>query len=170
MSKLLNRLLILALLSAFAAVSTGSAVAAQERDGKGKARQSEKEHHAKDKKDKSEGSREDHRDKDRSGHDDDAAHMTAKTSVVTVTNRGAGPLTITAPPAITRISGNGTFAIVPPGTGTPCAASLVVAPRGGNCTIGVEYTPKDGEESAARLTLTDTGAATSTQETVIKSD
>jgi hypothetical protein len=30
--------------------------------------------------------------------------------------------------------------------------------------------PTDGEESTARLTLTDSGAATATQETVIKSD
>jgi hypothetical protein len=167
MSKPTNRLLIVALLSAFAAASTGSAVAAQKHDGKEQSRQSKKEQHDKG---KSGRDREERHDKDRSGHDSDAPKMTAKTSVVTVTNRGASPLTITAPPAITRLSGNGTFAIVPPGTGTPCATSVVVTPRGGNCTIGVEYTPTDDEESTARLVLTDTGAATATQETVIKSD
>jgi hypothetical protein len=161
MSKQTNRLLILALLSVFAAASAGSAVAAEKRDGKNDSKtqsRESKDHH------------DDHHDKDHSGRDGDAVPPAARTSVVTVTNRGAGPLTITAPPAITKLKGNGSFAIVPPGTGTPCATSLVVTPRGGKCTIGVEYMPTDGEESTARLTLTDSGAATATQETVIKSD
>lgn len=169
MSKHSNSLLILALLAAFAATSSGSAVAREDHDGKDRRKQSKQEQHAKI--EQSSADRHDRdRDRDRSGHDNDAVQMTPRTSVVTVTNRGASPLTITAPPTISRLSGNGSFAIVPPGTGTPCAASLVVAPRGGNCTIGVQYTPTDGERSTARLTLSDTGAATPTQETVIRSD
>lgn len=166
MSNHSNRLLIVALLAAFAATSSGSAVAREGRDDdKDHRKQSRQEQHA-----SIEQAASDRHDKDRSGHDNDAAQLNPRTSVVTVTNRGASPLTITAPPVITRLSGNGSFAIVPPGTGTPCATSLVVAPRGGNCTIGVEYRPADGEGSTARLTLTDTGAATATQETVIRSD
>lgn len=169
MSKHTNRLLILALLSVFAAASAGSAVAAEKRDGRNDSKQSRKEQSGKAKSPEPKQRHDDH-DEDHSGHDRDAAPPTGKTSVVTVTNRGAGPLTITAPPAIAKLTGNGTFAIVPPGTGTPCAPSVVVAPKGGKCTIGVEYTSTDGEESTARLTLTDSGAATATQETVIKSD
>ena len=169
MSKLSNRLLIVALLSACAAAATGSAAAKEKHDDNDRSKQSRQEQYA-----KFEQSRAERHDKDRSGHehdhDNDAAQMTPRISVVTVTNRGASPLTITAPPTVTRVSGNGSFAIVPPGAGTPCATSLVVSPRGGNCTIGVQYTPTDGERSTARLTLTDSGAATATQEALIKSD
>lgn len=167
MSKHSNRLLMLALLSAFAATTIGSTVAAEQRGNKDRFKQSQKELQVKI---KSGESADEHHDKKRSGRDTDAAPLTVKTSMVTVTNRGAAPLTITAPPAITRVSGKGAFAIVAPGAGTPCATSLVVAPRGGKCTIGVEYTPSDSEESTARLTLTDTGAATATQETLIRAD
>jgi len=148
MSKFSRKLLILALLSTFAAASSGSAVAAQ-KGGKNKHKQQATEQK----------------------HDDDHdAAVTLKNSVVTVINRGAGPLTITAAPSIDRLSGKGNFAIVPPDSGTPCAPSLVVAPRGGKCTIGVQYTPSGDGKSTARLTLTDTGAATSTQKVVLKSD
>jgi hypothetical protein len=162
MSKYSKRLLILALLSAFAAASSGSAVAAEKERDKGKQRVSEQEQ-ARGHEQSGEG----RHDNDR--HENDAA-LSMKTSVVTVTNRGASPLTITAPPSISRLSGKGNFAIVPPDTGTPCATSLVVAPRGGECTIGVKYIPSDGGRSTARLILTDSGAATPTQETVIRSD
>lgn len=154
MSKYSRRLLILALLSAFVAFS-GSTVAAERAHDKGKQ--------------KHDRSGDDRQGKSQEGDDKDAA-LSAKTSVVTVTNRGGGPLTITAVPTITRLSGNGLFTIVPPGTGTPCAPSVVVAPGGGKCTIGVEYIPTDGGKSTARLTLTDTGAATPTQETIVSSD
>ncbi|HUX90499.1 MAG TPA: hypothetical protein VMV48_07375 [Gallionellaceae bacterium] len=169
MSKFSNRLLILALLSAFATTTCSSAVAAEkDRDkrGKNKPGVAEKEHRqsGEDRR-----AKEEHHGKDRSERDNDGS-MTAKTSVVTVTNRGGGPLTITAAPSINRLTGTGTFAIVAPGTGTPCAASLVVASGGGKCTIGVQYTPSDKGVSTARLTLTDTGAETTTQETVIRTD
>lgn len=164
MSKFSKKLLVLALLSAFAAASTGSAVAAEKERDKGKQRVSEREHERDRGNEQSGGER---HDKDR--HDDDAA-LSMKNSVVTVTNRGASPLTITAAPSITRMSGNGNFSIVAPDSGTPCAPSVVVAPGGGKCTIGVRYIPTDGGRSTARLVLTDTGAATPTQETLIRSD
>lgn len=161
MSKYSRRLLILALLSAFAAASS-SAMAGEKERNKGKQRVTEHEQ-ARGHEQSGEG----RHDNDR--HENDAA-LSIKTSVVTVTNRGASPLTITAAPAISRLSGNGNFAIVPPDTGTPCAPSLVVAARGGACTIGVKYIPSDGGRSTARLILTDSGAATPTQETIIRSD
>lgn len=126
MLKFSRKLMLLALLSALAATTTGSAVAAN-----------------------------------------GSAKLTVKTGVITVTNRGYGPLTITADPAVTRISGTGSFAIVTPATGTPCAKTLVVAGKGGACTIGVKYTPLDTEISTARVTLADTGGKTATQETII---
>lgn len=145
MLKLSRKLMLLALLSAFAAISVGSAMAEEEH---------EKEHQAKN---ASEGATA-------------GAKMTVKTGVITVTNSGFGTLTITADPEVTRISGTGSFAIVPPGSGTPCAKTLVVAGKGGSCTIGVRYTPSDTGISTARVTLTDTGAKTATQETIIRVD
>lgn len=175
--------MILALLSAFAAGSIGSAVAGEKERNKGK-QGAEREHERdreKNRKDERERGHErgheqsggERHDKDRHDNDGDRhddASLAMKTSVVTVTNRGATPLTITAAPSITRLSGNGNFSIVPPDTGTPCAPSVVVAPGGGKCTIGVRYIPTDGGRSTARLVLTDTGAATPTQETLIRSD
>lgn len=164
MSKYSKRLLVLALLSAFAAASSSAVAGEKERD-KGKQRVVEREHGQ-----SGEGRHDnDRHEKDHDGHDNEAS-ISMKTSVVTVTNRGASPLTITADPSISRLSGNGNFAIVPPGTGTPCVPSLVVAARGGECTIGVKYIPSDGGKSSARLILTDSGAATPTQETIIRSD
>ncbi len=98
------------------------------------------------------------------------ATTTAKTGTVTVTNSGNGPLTITATPTVARISGaTGTFAIVAPLSGTQCVNGSVVA-AGGTCTIGVQYTPPTTGTTAqrtatsnGRVTLTDTGAATGTQ-------
>lgn len=180
MSKFSKRLLVIALLSAFAATSSGSAVAAEKGRNKGKQGVAEREHEREREQNRKEerergheqsgGERhdKDRHDKDRDRHDN--ASIAMKTSVVTVTNRGASPLTITAAPSITRVSGNGTFAIVAPDTGTPCAPSVVVAPGGGVCTIGVRYIPTDGGRSTARLMLTDSGAATPTQETLIRSD
>ncbi len=145
MLKLSRKLMLLALLSAFAALAVGSARAEEEH---------EKEPQA----------------KNRSESDNGAAKMAVKTGVITVTNSGNGPLTITADPEVTRISGTGSFAIVPPAMGIPCAKTLVVAGKGGACTIGVRYTPSDTAISTARVTLTDTGAKTATQETIIRVD
>ncbi len=145
MLKFSRKLMLLSLLSAFAVISMGGAGAEEEH---------EKDHH----------------EKNRSGSDNIAAKMAVKTGVITVTNRGYGPLTITADPEVSRISGSGNFAIVTPATGTPCAKTLVVPGKGGACTIGVKYTPSDTEISTARVTLIDTGAKTATQETIIRVD
>jgi hypothetical protein len=145
MLTLSRKLMLLSLLSAFAATSVGSAGAEEEH---------EKEHQA----------------KNRSESDNGAAKMAVKTGVITVTNSGNGPLTITADPEVTRISGSGSFAIVTPGTGRPCAKTVVVPGKGGTCTIGVRYTPSDTAISTARVTLTDTGAKTATQDTIIRAD
>jgi len=95
---------------------------------------------------------------------------TVKTGSVTVTNKGYGPLTLTADPSVTKISGNGSFAIVTPGAGVPCAKGVVVPPRGGECTIGVQYTPTGAGGASARVTLTDSGAKNPTQDTIIRID
>lgn len=91
---------------------------------------------------------------------------TLKSCVITVTNRGSGALKITDAPTVDKTSGPGNFSIITPSTGTPCIASLVVAPYG-TCTIGVQYTSSSREMSTARVRLTDSGAETSTHETEI---
>lgn len=174
MSKFSKRLLVLALLSTFAAGSIGNAAAAEKERDKGKQSASERDRDQSRKDDREHGQSsgerhdKDRHDNDRDRHDD--ASLAMRTSVVTVTNRGASPLTITAAPSISRLTGNGNFSIIVPDTGTPCAPSVVVAPGGGTCTIGVRYIPSDGGKSTARLVLTDTGAATPTQEALIRSD
>lgn len=142
MLKLSRKLTLLSLLSAFVVVTTGNARAEEEHEKEAQA-------------------------DNRSKPDNVAAKMTVKTGVITVTNRGYGSLEITADPVVTRVSGSGSFAIVTPGTGTPCAKTLVVPAKGGKCTIAVQYTPLDTEISTARVTLTDTGAETATQDTMI---
>lgn len=142
MLKLSRKLMLLSLLSAFVVISIGSARAEEEHVKENQAMNA-------------------------SERTTVGAKMVVKTGVITVTNRGYGSLTITADPAVTRISGTGSFAIVSPATGTPCAKTLVVAGKGGACTIGVKYTPLDTEISTARVTLADTGGKTATQETII---
>jgi hypothetical protein len=86
-----------------------------------------------------------------------------KEGTITVSNTGSAPLTITANPTITETAGAGFFSLVAPAFGTPCMPGLVVA-AGGNCTIGVQYYPTPGTEtSTAFVTITDSGAATSSQ-------
>lgn len=136
-----RKLMLLSLLSAFAVISMGNAKAEEEAQAD-----------------------------NRSKPGNVAAKMAVKTGVITVTNRGYGPLTITSDPEVIRISGSGNFAIVPPTSGTPCAKTLVVAGKGGTCTIGVKYTPSDTEISTARVTLIDSGAKSATQETIIRVD
>ncbi len=85
-----------------------------------------------------------------------------RTGTVTVTNSGTGPLTLTANPAVVKTAGNAasTFSI----TGGTCTNGLVVAPTGGTCTIVVQYNPNGFTTTAtAHIVLTDTGAATTTQ-------
>lgn len=171
MSTLPNRLLILALLSVF--VVSASAAAVEKDSDKDKKRVTE-EQHDKDssaQRDADKNSQRDAEEEHQNRHAQDRdSSGTVKTAVFKVSNHGGGPLTITTEPTITRLTGNGNFEIVPPGTGIACAASLVVRPDGGECSIGVRYTPSGSGKSIARLTLTDSGAETSTQEALISSD
>jgi len=95
--------------------------------------------------------------------------LTVKNGTITVTNTGTGPLTLTAAPTVAKAPTNtgnaaSTFAIVAPASGTPCTAGGVVAAGGGQCTIGVQYNPNGfTTTSIGRVTLTDTGAAATTQ-------
>ena len=76
------------------------------------------------------------------------------------TGANAGPLTLTAPPAVNRATGTGTFSI----TGGTCASGTVLAP-GATCTIVVQYVPPTTGSltSTAHVTITDTGTTTATQ-------
>jgi hypothetical protein len=94
------------------------------------------------------------------------ANATVKNGTITVTNSGGEALTLTAAPTITKTAGpaEDVFAIV---TGGSCVAGHAVA-AGGNCTILVQYTPGatapgNVATSTAHVTLADTGAATTTQ-------
>ena len=149
MPKLPNKLLIVALLSAFAATSTVSVAAAEQR--------------------KAEKQEQQHAEKHDDGHDEHHATGSRKSGVITVTNHGSGALTITAAPTVTRTSGPGDFSIITPPTGRPCSSSVVVEPEG-TCTIGVQYTSSSHETSTARVRLTDSGAETATQETEIRAN
>jgi hypothetical protein len=90
------------------------------------------------------------------------ANSTVKNGTITVMNSGTAALTLTANPTITQTAGPGTFAIVSGGT---CISGTVVAAGGGTCTISVRYTPPAASPTTAtaHVTLTDTGAATGTQ-------
>jgi len=97
-----------------------------------------------------------------------AADRTVKNGTLTVTNIStgatAGPLTFTAA-TIVPVSGSGTFTVGPGTTGTPCTANLVVA-AGSSCTLNIRYTPPAAPASVAstaRVRVTDTGAATTSQ-------
>jgi hypothetical protein len=87
-----------------------------------------------------------------------------KTGTITVSNTAtgvnAGPLTLTAAPAIVKTStAGGTFSI----TGGTCTSGAIVNP-GGTCTITVQYAPGTSTTTAtAHVTLSDSGAATATQ-------
>jgi hypothetical protein len=92
------------------------------------------------------------------------ANGTTKSGTVTLRNSAtgatAGPLALTAPPTVNRATGTGTFSI----TGGTCASGTVLAP-GSTCTIVVQYVPPTTGTltSTAHVTITDTGAATATQ-------
>jgi hypothetical protein len=92
------------------------------------------------------------------------ANGTTKSGTVTLTNSAtgtnAGPLTLTAAPVVNRATGTGAFTV----TGGSCTSGAVIAP-GGNCTITVQYVPPTTGSltSTAHVTITDTGAATATQ-------
>jgi hypothetical protein len=92
------------------------------------------------------------------------ANGTTKTGTVTLRNSAtganAGPLTLTAVPVVNRVTGTGTFTV----TGGSCASGTVLA-AGATCTITVQYVPPTTGSltSTAHVTITDTGAATATQ-------
>jgi hypothetical protein len=93
-----------------------------------------------------------------------------KTGTITVTNTASpaapnsSPITLTAAPTIARMTGRGTFTI----TGGTCVSGFVINP-GATCTITVQYVPPATAPfgSTARVTITDNGAATTTQNSAI---
>jgi len=98
------------------------------------------------------------------------ATYAAKTGLVRVGNTGTGPLTFATTGAftVTKTSGPGTFTLILSGsTAGTCTAGGTVA-AGGSCTLRVNYTPPASPASlatpgVAHVTVTDTGAATTSQ-------
>jgi hypothetical protein len=92
------------------------------------------------------------------------ATRAVKNGTITVTNSGGSALTVTATPTVTKSAGPGTFSIQPGGT---CISGASVAASGGTCTINVRYVPPAAPNTlttaTAHVTLTDTGAAATTQ-------
>jgi hypothetical protein len=92
------------------------------------------------------------------------ANGTTKTGTVTLRNSAtganAGPLTLTAAPAVNRATGTGAFTV----TGGTCASGTVLAPAA-TCTIIVRYVPPTTGSltSSAHVTITDTGTTTASQ-------
>jgi hypothetical protein len=80
---------------------------------------------------------------------------TAHDGTVTVTNSGTGPVTLTAAPGITKVSGPAaaTFSI----TGGTCVSGFTINPGGGTCTILVHYVPSGTTTSTANVSITDRG-------------
>jgi hypothetical protein len=87
---------------------------------------------------------------------------TPKNGTITISNtakgENAGPLTLTAAPTIVKTAGLGTFSI----TGGTCVSGMVID-AGSKCTVTVQYMPGGTSTSTAHLTITDTGAATTSQ-------
>jgi hypothetical protein len=92
------------------------------------------------------------------------ANGTTKTGTVTLRNSAtganAGTITLTAAPAVNRVTGTGAFTV----TGGTCASGTVLAP-GATCTIIVQYVPPTTGSltSTAHVTISNTGLATATQ-------
>jgi hypothetical protein len=92
------------------------------------------------------------------------ANGTTKTGTVTLRNSAtganAGPLTLTAAPAVNRATGAGAFTV----TGGTCASGTVLAPAA-SCTVIVQYVPPTtgSVTSTAHVTIADTGAGTASQ-------
>jgi hypothetical protein len=84
------------------------------------------------------------------------------TFTISNTARGAnaGPLTLTAAPTIVKTAGLGAFSI----TGGTCVSGMAID-AGSNCTVTVQYVASGTSTSTAHLTITDTGAATTSQST-----
>jgi Bacterial Ig domain len=93
---------------------------------------------------------------------------TTKTGTITVSNSAtgatAGPITLTAAPAITKVgTAGGTFSIIAGGT---CVSGFVIspAPTATSCTINVQYAPGGSTATAtANVTIPDTGAGSAAQ-------
>ena len=86
-----------------------------------------------------------------------------KSGVVTVHNTGNSNLTLTAAPTIAKTSGNGGTGAFTITTGGTCTNGAVIA-AGGNCTINVRYAGASNPSPATgTITLTDSGASTTTQ-------
>jgi hypothetical protein len=87
---------------------------------------------------------------------------TPKNGTITISNtakgENAGPLKLTAAPTIVKTAGLGTFSI----TGGNCVSGMVID-AGSKCTVTVQYVPSGTSTSTAHLTITDTGAATTSQ-------
>jgi hypothetical protein len=92
------------------------------------------------------------------------ANGSTKSGTVTLRNSAtgatAGPITLTAAPAVNRVTGTGAFTV----TGGTCASGTVLAP-GATCTIVVQYVPPTTGSlaSTAHVTIADTGVGTATQ-------
>jgi hypothetical protein len=83
---------------------------------------------------------------------------TAHSGLITVSNAGAGSLTMTAAPAVTKVgAAGGTFSIIAGG----CANGTVLL-AGGSCTINVQYAPSGTTTATANVTITATGMGTPT--------
>jgi hypothetical protein len=87
-----------------------------------------------------------------------------KYGVVTLTNTGNGPLTLSAAPAVVKVGGAGgnTFSTYTPAAGKACTSGLLI-PAGGTCVVGVQYVAKSSVRSTAHVSLTDSGAASAHQ-------
>ena len=85
-----------------------------------------------------------------------------KNGTITVSNTAtgatAGPLTLTAAPTITKLTGTGVFTIM----GGTCVSGFVVN-AGSNCTILVQYAPVGTANSTANVSIAGTGLAASPQ-------
>lgn len=90
-------------------------------------------------------------------------NLTTKNGVITVRNSGTAPLTLSATvaPSIAKISGTGTgtASIQPGGT---CSLGGIVA-AGATCTINVRWAPTNTLTANLAVTITDSGAATTSQ-------
>jgi hypothetical protein len=91
---------------------------------------------------------------------------TTKNATITVTNTAtgatAGPFNFSAAPAITKLTGAGTFSIV---AGGSCSASTVLTNTAGSnsCTINVQYVPSGTANATANVTVTGTGIGAASQ-------
>jgi hypothetical protein len=88
--------------------------------------------------------------------------------LITVTNSGTGPLTLTAAPTVARAGGGTNYfsvltAPVPAPAGTQCASGVTLQVNG-TCWIDVQYNPHGTTTTeSGQVTIRDTGAVQATQ-------